>query len=378
MILLLIVCVVFIEAAVAFVLYPLRYGKPFYRLWFKSRVFTFDKELGYIYRKNMKNDEPTVPLPDAPRRINYTDFRTNSDGLPCHEEIGSIVGKKIFCIGGSTTAGAESRYDQTYPALLDKKMRGDGYRVINAGVSSYRSIHEKLLFEKLRLKYDPWAIIIFSGYNDWQDFAFLGPPLNEKFNHTLDFLPKTSLGQVLHQSAALHLADKVWKHPGWRRKLSRVRLPGGYINYPKFNVASVDDTAWQDEWKNNIDEIIQLAKERDIKCYLLGCLNPTFNGAAQEVKDFADLDLHMDGRFDAYAHFVDVMERVTRETAEKNDVPFLDVRRAFEIKYPEYNDPANYKARFQLFSDRLHFTEKGNDILSDLVLEALIGEGHAV
>ena len=104
-------------------------------------------------------------------------------------------------------------YDQTYPALLDKKMRGNGYRVINAGVSSYRSIHEKLLFEKLRLKYDPWAIIIFSGYNDWQDFAFLGPPLNEKFNHTLDFLPKTSLGQILHQSAALHLADEVWKNP---------------------------------------------------------------------------------------------------------------------------------------------------------------------
>jgi hypothetical protein len=207
--------------------------------------------------------------------------------------------------------------------------------------------------------------------------------LNAKFNHTLEFLPKTSLGNIMHQSAALHLADQVWKHQWWRRKLGMVRLPGGYKDrgyavYPKFNIDSVDDKAWQDEWKNNIDEIIRIAKERDIKCYLLGYLNPAFNGAAQEVKDFADSTLHMDGRFDTYAHFVDVMEGVIRETAKKNGVPFLDVRRAFEIRYPEYNDPANYKARFELFCDRLHFTEKGNDILSNLVLETLIGEGNAV
>jgi lysophospholipase L1-like esterase len=383
LILFLIIGIVFIEAAVAFVYFPLRHGKPFYRLWFKSRIFTFDKDLGFIYRKNMKNNEPTTPLPSAPRRVNYVDFRTNSDGLPCHEEIGTMVGKQIFCIGGSTTAGAESRYDQTYPALLDQKMRRDGYRVINAGISAYRSIHEKLLFNKLKLKYDPWAIIIFSGYNDWQDFTYLGLPLNAKFNHTLEFLPKTSLGNIMHQSAALHLADQVWKHQWWRRKLGMVRLPGGYKDrgyavYPKFNIDSVDDKAWQDEWKNNIDEIIRIAKERDIKCYLLGYLNPAFNGAAQEVKDFADSTLHMDGRFDTYAHFVDVMEGVIRETAKKNGVPFLDVRRAFEIRYPEYNDPANYKARFELFCDRLHFTEKGNDILSNLVLETLIGEGNAV
>ncbi len=76
---------------------------------------------------------------------------------------------RIVCIGGSTTVQGV-RNEETYPALLEKRLRarfGPRVQVINLGVSGYNSYHwvqPDKLSELLRLK--PDVVVQYDGVND--------------------------------------------------------------------------------------------------------------------------------------------------------------------------------------------------------------------
>ena len=71
------------EILVAFVFYPFKNGKNYYRM--KStqeggtHLFQYDNELGFSLKPNVIHKNPSKPVENAPRRIMFGDVRT----VPC-------------------------------------------------------------------------------------------------------------------------------------------------------------------------------------------------------------------------------------------------------------------------------------------------------
>ena len=202
-----------LEISIAFIFYPLKHGKNFYHLisaW-SGFVFQFDPDVGYGHKPNLSHAKPNKPAVNAPRRICFGDFRTDKYGFVFREDL-SVLKKNnrlMFCIGGSTTEGAFSPPDKTYPALLDSFVKGHGYRCINAGVGGYRSIHELLYFKKKILPWKPWGIIVFSGYNDFvcPVYGFSNP--YDPFKHSFsDIMPANRLEAIFRSTATFSFVKR--------------------------------------------------------------------------------------------------------------------------------------------------------------------------
>jgi lysophospholipase L1-like esterase len=362
------VCVMFLilmmEFFLGFVYYNLKRGKSWYKIISKG-VFKYDSLAGYSYTSNNIIQDPTVPMSTAPRRILFKDHRTEKNGFLFTGEIEEIskVKKLIFCIGGSTTAGAECFHDQTYPAMLDKLVKKQGYRVINAGVGGYRSIHELIMFKNKILPIKPYMVIIFSGYNDFEDVAYFDEQINDPFIHCLSSsIPRTRLVWFLNYSAVFHVArglffilmNKVRKETANKGNIEKLQQ-------------IIQNPEWLNVWENNIGEIIDLCKENNIKCCLIDHLSPVYSDAPQKAKYFADKDINMSGRFDIFVKYIELINKEAALFCEAKGAIYLDLKTGFEEYCSKFEGDDYYINRFKLFTDRMHFTEEGNKILADAI-----------
>ncbi len=77
---------------------------------------------------------------------------------------------RILSLGESTTFGAMVEVDETYSALLERRLqaRDDGtrYRVINAGVCAYTSFQSVLYLERRGLALEPDLVLFYHEMND--------------------------------------------------------------------------------------------------------------------------------------------------------------------------------------------------------------------
>lgn len=363
-----IVLVFTFELIGAYIVYPLKRGKSWYKLR-RHTSWVFDKNCGYFHRKNLTKTSPTPPRKNAPRKILFPDFRTGPEGFVFTEKISDIKDKKlIFCIGGSTTAGIESRYGKTYPQVLDSLLTKDGYRVINAGVGGYRSIHELLMFKHKILKYKPSMIILFSGYNDFEDCA-LQYDLTNPFEHCLNH-------EVVPRNRYVWYLSNVFLFQILRNLL--------YLVHSKYNIRTdsfvatnkeklnetLHNRKWVEVWKKNIAEIIQICSVNNIECCILSHVSPIFPAASDKDKQLADTDLDMAGRYDIFLNYLQIIEHAAQETARLPHARYLDLGPAFEKFYCE-NLSSDASKRYKLFTDRMHFTEDGNRVLASIIYEQI-------
>jgi len=118
------------EVIVAFILYPLKSGKNYYKLMLgtETSMFKYDQELGYSLKPNLNYSNPTTPVKNAPRRILFRDMRTDKNGFGFNEDLDECKNKSklIFCLGGSTTWGGGGiptrSYIPQHPKLTDERL----------------------------------------------------------------------------------------------------------------------------------------------------------------------------------------------------------------------------------------------------------------
>jgi lysophospholipase L1-like esterase len=364
------ILIVFVMAEIlmAFVFYPFKNGKNYYSL--KStqeggtHLFQYDNELGFSLKPNVIHKNPSKPLENAPRRIMFGDVRTGKNGFLFTENL-DLLGKTeklIFCVGGSTTMGAESRHDHTYPSILDSKLKNYGYRCINSGVSGYRSIHELLCLRKKILSYKPHAVILFSGYNDFEDFSKISNKPYDPFSHCgAHNLPTNNAEKVLHMSALFHFAKRIIYF-----LLKKIRTESiTSSDLEDLNKSLINQT-WLEEWQTNVGQFIDECNENKIKCFLLSHASPCFENASDEAKEFANKDLNMLNRFDCFVKYMKIIHNATISLCDKKGAHFIDIRDAFDAVSP-------FQKRFSLFVDRMHFTEEGNALLADSIFKKIKG-----
>ncbi len=79
-------------------------------------------------------------------------------------------GLRIFCLGGSTTAGFPYTYNATFPSLLQDRLEAlfpdRDVEVVNVGISAINS-YSVLDFVRELVRYEPDAFVIYMGHNEF-------------------------------------------------------------------------------------------------------------------------------------------------------------------------------------------------------------------
>ena len=350
----------------SFIVFPLKFGGNYYSL-IRNVVYIFHPKIGYVLKNQLLYSNPTSPPDNAPRKVHFVEVCTNDQGFltKIKSEDFSKFNKIIFCIGGSTTVGWESHYNKTYPVLLDNLIKPNGYRCINAGVGGYRSIHELLLFKHKIMRYNPYAIILFSGYNDFISYYYrVSKPFNPHAHFNGEWLQKNYFDEVARYSSLLYLMKKKVIQ-FYKMEFRTPNTNSLLINNAKD--ALLNKNNWLDEWIINITDIFNLCKTNGIKVFFLSHIHPMFINATPEAKKYADKDIGMDGMFDALVKFHKILREESINLCLKNNMTFLDIAADFEKLNSKFSGPDYYKNRFSWFTDRVHITEKGNEFIANSI-----------
>lgn len=86
---------------------------------------------------------------------------------------------RVVCLGGSTTWGQSLEPAETWPLMLEERLRSVGYdvEVINAGRTWYTTAHSVTLYATEMRYYDPDIVIVMHGVNDLaRSFPMPGEP----------------------------------------------------------------------------------------------------------------------------------------------------------------------------------------------------------
>jgi lysophospholipase L1-like esterase len=358
-ILFILILLLLLELFLGFAVHSFKFGQSYYSAKKNALVYQYDPQTGYTITPNLRYSNPTKPPINAPRKISFVDVRTDKNGFLFTGDLeqASKEHKLIFCLGGSTTMGVESRHDKTYPASLDKLVQPLGYRCINSGIGGGRSIHELLILKHKILRYKPKILILFSGYNDYESYSYQFLDPNDPFKHyTSNSLNLTTMKTFFDRSCLLYsflAAVKKYRYPKIDIKVS--------------SKEALYDLTWLKAWTDNVGEIIDLCKKHEINFFLLSYASPVYNNATWQSKEFADNDLEMGGRFDNWLSFLEIIHEASQKLCDEKLVQFIDVRPEFEEYLSTYQGDEYYMQRYRLFADRAHFTEEGNQLLAKAI-----------
>jgi len=105
-------------------------------------------------------------------------IHTNSHGLRGPEIPPKPAGEyRILSLGESTTFAKQIEYDESYSAVLEQKLNGDGggkpVRVVNAGVPGYTLFQGYQFLVHRSAELEPDGVLLYFGINDFLPVAYL-------------------------------------------------------------------------------------------------------------------------------------------------------------------------------------------------------------
>ncbi len=228
---------------------------------------------------------------------------------------------RIFAVGDSNTLGWLGGDNPNWPMYLEQLLneRGDRFTVVNAGVYGYSSFQGLRRFQEA-LPHQPDIVLISFGANDAMrvtvsDAEFASSTIRETRLDTV--LIKVRLGQLL-----LACSDKLF-----------TKGKGGLV--PRVSI---------EEYKNNLDEIIRIAKERNIRVVLL-------------TRPFTDIQGESHDEL-WWKNFAADYNAATKDVGKRNGALVVDLAGYFEDKNKYYADEA-------------HFTKEGHQLAARVIRDAI-------
>lgn len=369
---LLIVSVIFslflLELFLSFVIYPIRHGITYYESMKNTRkaVFIADEDTGFRTAPNLllKREIPQG-VSNAPRRKMLYDMETNALGFRFNQEITfpKLSDEiRIFCLGGSTTMGGGVPNPYTYPQVLNDLIDlEDQVKVINAGVGGYRSIHLVEYYKKYIRPLKPDIVTIYSGWNDFEDNLRGYWKPNDPHGHAL----LTQLAKTSSFFTKFALGGAFMRFYFDFKRFNRTEKEDMDYHDRSRMLANAKGNRWLVEYRRNIRSLINLIREDQAIPLLIKFPAPQFEGASEEVKDFANKDLNMSDGWDVFVIVLEKIRRTMGELSTENSIKLIDVSTPFE----KYNK--EYKEKFLYFVDRMHLNKAGNRLIAETILPEL-------
>lgn len=337
-------------------------GKPkrslepvIYRLPWKKIRKAVDSEFPYVIGRPGRYVHQTTDGRGNPVAVPYT---MNSHGLRSKE----FSAKKpsgvyrIIAIGGSSVAGIESPDDQTWPAILENKLKtiysSRKYEVINAGFGSTFSKQHLGLFRNELLQYEPDMIIYYEAWNE----AGFGQAPDPTPPPSAWMRPLNRTSAFLSQHSMLYLTafEKAKKWGSGK--------PLDAFPYKKVG---------RKRHKDRLRHMIQISRKRGIQVvFVLQPLSPTHG-----LKEFlsgmnADQleELTLNSLLPDFYRRI-ILQKVFLaqlvELSTEFNLPLLNPLRLFEEK----RDQGAF-----LFVDHVHLTPEGNRVLGNFIAASAIFE----
>jgi lysophospholipase L1-like esterase len=256
-------------------------------------------------------------------QINSHGFRTHEFPLPKPRGLVRVV-----CIGGSTTVAGRTN-DETYPALLEAKLRarhpGLPVEVLNLGVSGVTHEHWLTRLDRV-FAYEPDVVVQYEAINDisWRQ------------------LPRFAQA-----------------HPFWRVARSSLlfdRLfPFPFDALEPYLADSLD----------TLGAIATACRERGIEYLAASFASPDLRRMSPEMTSHLDISSEFWGRrfpMHSYATYAAILERYNRRFVEYVHRHHI----AHVLVHEQITDPA-------LFIDVCHFTPPGIELLAESFLPTVDG-----
>ena len=192
-------------------------------------------------------------------------IKTNSEGYRTGD-IQVRKGKNVFrivCLGDSSTFGWGVNQNERFSHFLEERLNSEQnkirYEVLNFGIPGYTTYHGMAVFNRYALKYSPDMVILSFGAND-------GKPVPEAAKKILKQKPwAESLKYFLWNFKTYKLLRKIL--------LSKVN-PFDKLKQKDSEKVPKEPFNTLEEFRKNIEYIIDRGKKRGIQTVLLGICCP--------------------------------------------------------------------------------------------------------
>ncbi len=255
---------------------------------------------------------------------------------------------RVVCIGGSTTFCTGVSDEESWPAVLQRKL-GKNYAVINYGVPAYKSQEAIFQLALYVADLDPDIVIFFMGGNDLYNYH-MGNNYPDYFYHGEVLMPMALLGtpkfesgfaKFKRQSGFFYVVQNIGK------RIYKPQLPKRH---------SEPDTLIDHMYKRNIRSMLALTSSMNAKEYFIGqVLNPykRKEETSWSIRVQKDRILPLMERLNGIA--LKVCEADTTCT-------YLDFEHTLPLK-PEH------------YWDDMHFTKEGNEMFAEALKQRILNDG---
>lgn len=298
---------------------------------------------------------------------------------------------RIFSLGGSTTAGFPHPQNGSFPRLLKNKLQKQyplvNFEIINLGVSAINSITIRDIFDDV-LAEEPDLIIIYAGHNEY--YGALGPASNVSGFYNLfttrlilklkEFKTVQFIENIVGNIFALFSEKSAFD------KTLMSELAGK-------NLVPLNSEMYWDgvnQFENNLEFILNRCDEKNVKT-IIGTLASNimqsplcrFNGCDSLYDEFQTIINNPD--YISKEKLIEVKEKDKlrfRAPEEFNKIIFkLDDKYKCNIvdlkKILEENSP-NGIIGDNLMLDHLHPSYRGNELISESLVSAIISDKEIV
>ena len=161
-----------------------------------------------------------------------TTIKVNADGFRAHT--GSEKSPEVVFLGDSYTMGWGVNNDETFPSIISKTT---GLRTLNTAVSSYGTVREMIVFNRLTTKHLKYVVIQYAFNDYWENSDYY-------FRHKLEVSEKAEYDATVdeHLSATKYFPLKHVSH--FVRKWVNEKFPQPIIEEP-----SEESKPYVDQWR---------------------------------------------------------------------------------------------------------------------------------
>lgn len=267
---------------------------------------------------------------------------------------------RVFCSGGSTTAGQCVEDHETWPVALQARLAELGMKaeVINGGVYGWDSYPELQRLKREILSYEPDVVLLHEGWNEEFNFSSLGSA----------YRPRVARG-YLEKYFFYALPSALF--PSFLLSAVLLRKELGRERFLKSKMAFTVPERWltlkrqeyMQDWFDNVVEAGELCAGRGVRLFLVdypSLVRVDDDPASRKayVKGTRLTPLHADYQALSKARIDDFFSLV------RGSLPVLDGAAPFR--------GVGGTERLALFSDELHLTPAGEARLGAAVGDALV------
>lgn len=285
---------------------------------------------------------------------------------------------RIFVLGGSTVLNRGVPYEKNFVRLVEKKLQkkypNEKIEMLNAGVDGYSTQHS-LIDYMFRIKdFNPDLIIVMQGINDLtsscspEGYSLGGyqPDYSHLFGSVSNIIfsyyrnkPIIGINSIAIEAFIRFASHNLYSDIifAYKNKFPE-KLRTKRISMNKFPSIS--------SYKRNLVYMVKLTKYDNVKLVLAN--QPyLYNKNMDERIWFAQRtcstkDTHPD--LESLIFGINLFNTATSVIAKEYNIPFID----FASKVPK---------TLEYFSDDVHFTQKGNQQVADMLYEFIV-ENHII